>query len=241
MQVVKKLAEIFKLMSENPNKSRWRATEISNELNINISTTYRLLQSLTNIGFIFQDPVSKKYSLGLNLIYYAEVVREINISGSIIYPLMKKLYEAIGETIFVTQKEGERCVVIERINSHHQLRIVKQIGDSISLLEGPCGKVILAHLPNTIRKRIINNSPIKDVLQESVDTIRKNGYLREEKKEIDATIISAPVFTPEEYIIASISVAIPNCRVSDYVISNTIKHLKIVSQELIDNNIKIFI
>jgi len=153
MQVVEKISEILQLMAANPNKRQWRATEISNSLNMNISTTHRLLQALKKGGFVNQDQASKQYSLGINLIYYAEIVREMNLPGMVVYPAVQRLFDSTKETVFLTIKEGDTCVVIERINSHHELRIVKQIGDTRMLGQSTCGKVILAFLPEEMKKK----------------------------------------------------------------------------------------
>ncbi|MFZ7131415.1 MAG: IclR family transcriptional regulator [Eubacteriales bacterium] len=231
MQVVEKITEIIALMSSDPTKKYWRGTEISQQLNINVSTTHRLLQSLKNSGFVYQDMETKKYTLGMNLIYYAEMVREMNIPGIIIHPLMQRLHEAFGETVFITIKEGDSCIVIERINSYHQLRLVKQIGETKLLHEGPCGKVILAYLPDEISHRIIHTSSNKEYLISTIKEIQENGYLIEYYDHIDCTIISAPVITPQNYIIASISVAVPRCRMTSNLSEKIVTLLKEVSSK----------
>lgn len=232
MQVIEKVSDILNLMSSNPNKKYWRGTEISNELNMNISTVHRLMQSLKHSGFVNQDSETKKYILGMNFVYYAEVVRDMNIPGSVIYPLMQKLYDEIGETVFVTIKEGDSCIVIERINSHHQLRLVKQIGETILLCNGTCGKVILAYLPNEIRERIINQSLVGESLRIIIDDILKKGYLVEFVEEFNAKIFSAPIFSKQGKNIASISVAVPNCRLTEELSIKIISLLKDINKEL---------
>lgn len=231
MQVVNKITEIIGLMASDPNKKYWRGTEISQDTNINISTAHRLLQALRKSGFIYQDNNTKKYSLGMTMLYYAEIVREMNIPGIIIRPLMQKLYDEFGETVFVTTKEGDACIVIERINSYQPLRLVKKIGERRLLYEGTCGKVILAYLPEDIKDRIIKSSPVQEYLEHNIETIRVNGYLMENVEEIDCTVISAPVITEKNYIIASISVAVPNYRVTNELIQNIVKSIKKVSSE----------
>lgn len=230
MQVVEKISEIIALMSSDPNKKYWRGTEISHQLDINISTTHRLLQSLKGSGFIYQDKESKKYTLGMNLIYYAEMVREMNIPGIIIHPTMKKIFDTIGETVFITIKEGDSCIVIDRINSYHQLRLVKQIGESRLLYEGTCGKVIMAYLPEVISNRIINSSPIKEQLKEDILHIKEYGYLVEYHEPIDCTVISAPVISANNFILASISVAVPKFRLTNELLDKIILLMKEVSE-----------
>lgn len=233
MQVVEKISEILQLMVSNPNKKLWRATEISNELNMNISTIHRLLQALKKTGFVNQDSASKLYSLGMNLIYYAEIVREMNLPGMITYAAVQKLFDYTKETSFLTIKEGDTCVVIERINSLHDLRVVKQIGDTKVLGAGACGKVILAFLPDEIRKRIM--CYCKDEVQCEKDLIeaRKNGYLVDYHAEIDSTIISAPIFSEQGNVVASISVATPQIRFTEEKKLYFIEKIKEISSEFV--------
>ncbi|MBF7097038.1 IclR family transcriptional regulator [Alkalibacter mobilis] len=231
MQVVEKISEILQLMVANPNKKLWRATEISNELNMNISTIHRLLQALRKTGFVNQDSTSKLYSLGINLIYYAEIVREMNLPGMIVYPAVQQLFDYTGETTFLTIKEGDTCVVIERINSHHDLRIVKQIGDTKVLGAGACGKIILANLPEEIKRRIICYCEDQEACNIALDKAKIDGYMVEYVKDIDSTIISAPIFSEQRNVIASLSVAIPQSRVDEGKINDIILKIKEISSD----------
>jgi len=233
MQVVEKISEILQLMAANPNKKQWRATEISNSLSMNISTTHRLLQALKKGGFINQDQVSKQYSLGINLIYYAEIVREMNLPGMVVYPAVQRLFDATKETVFLTIKEGDTCVVIERINSHHELRVVKQIGDTKMLGQSTCGKVILAFLPEEMKKRIICYCEDEVQCQISLEKTAKDGYIAEYVKELDSTVISAPIFSEQGNVVASLSVIVPQCRIDEMKKIYIIEEIKKISSEFI--------
>jgi len=231
MQVIEKAVEILQLMSQHPEEKFWRVTDVSKGLDMNVSTTHRLMQSLKNSGIINQDEETKKYSLGINFIYYGDMVREMNLPGIIIYPLMEKLYEEFGETVFVTIKDQDNCVVIERINSYHQLRFVKRIGETYKLHEAPCGKVILAYLTeelfNRLLERIIkNDSCDTKKLKNELNNIRENGYLIESIPSMDSTIFSAPVFSTEGNFIASLSIVIPKCRLTDELSCKIVRVLK---------------
>jgi DNA-binding IclR family transcriptional regulator len=233
MQVVEKISEILQLMAANPNKRQWRATEISNSLNMNISTTHRLLQALKKGGFVNQDQASKQYSLGINLIYYAEIVREMNLPGMVVYPAVQRLFDSTKETVFLTIKEGDTCVVIERINSHHELRIVKQIGDTRMLGQSTCGKVILAFLPEEMKKRIICYCDDEVLCQKTLEETKTNGYIAEYVKELDSTVVSAPIFSEQGNVVASLSVIVPQCRMSDDKEDHLIEEIKKISSEFI--------
>lgn len=236
MQVVEKISEILQLMVANPNKKLWRATEISNELNMNISTIHRLLQALKKTGFVSQDPGSKLYALGMNLIYYAEIVREMNLPGMITYPAVQKLFDYTKETTFLTIKEGDTCVVIERINSLHDLRVVKQIGDTRLLGSGACGKIILAFLPEEIRNRIVCYCEDENECEKQLKEAKANGYLVDYHKDIDSTIISAPIFSEQGNIVASLSVAIPQVRLDEEKKLYIVQKIKEISSEFVSKS-----
>ncbi|MPW26891.1 helix-turn-helix domain-containing protein [Alkalibaculum sp. M08DMB] len=241
MQVIDKAVEVLQLMANDPSKKFWRVTDVSNGLDMNVSTTHRLMQSLRNSGIIHQDNSTKKYSLGINFIYYGGIVREMNIPGIVIYPLMQRLYDELGETVFVTIKDRDNCVVLERINSYHQLRFVKRIGETLKLHEGACGKVILAYLPVSILdrtiERIVEGEEHYDIekLKKTISEVREKGYLVEEVPKMDSTTFSAPVFSVEGNYVASLSVVIPKCRLTESKTSETIRVLKeIVAGFMVD-------
>lgn len=236
MQVIEKAVEILQLMSQHPEDKFWRVTDVSKGLNMNVSTTHRLMQSLKDSGILNQDEETKKYSLGINFIYYGDMVREMNLPGIIIYPLMERLYEELGETVFVTIKDQDNCVVIERINSFHQLRFVKRIGETYKLHEAPCGKVILAYLSeelfNRVLERIMKNDTCDiEKLRNELKGIRDNGYLIEGVSSMDSTIFSAPVFSSKGNFIASLSTVIPKCRLTDELSSKIVRLLIDIVEE----------
>jgi len=236
MQVIEKAVEILQLMSDHPEEKFWRVTDVGKGLNMNVSTTHRLMQSLKNSGIINQDEETKKYSLGINFIYYGDMVREMNLPGIIIYPLMERLYEEFGETVFVTIKDQDNCVVIERINSFHQLRFIKRIGESYKLHETPCGKVILAYLTEELFKRVLERIMRNDTcnieeLSNEIQRIREKKYLIEQIPSMDATVFSAPIFSLEGNFIASLSTVIPRCRLTEELSNKIVGFLNNIVEE----------
>lgn len=233
MDVLSKACDILRIMVSNPDKKYWRATEISNDLDMNVSTVYRLLQGMKKNSFVAQNPNTKKYYLGIGFIYFAEIVKENNIVGEIMLPFLEKLYNEIKESVFIAIKEGDNSLVIERINSRHELCIVKQIGDIYKITETAFGKVLLAYQPEGIRKRILGENDNAINIEEILKGIRVRGYHYEEDVVKQLTTFSAPIFSTKGVIIASLSAVIPNYRLDDSKTKTTISKLLNITEKLI--------
>lgn len=220
MKVVEKAMDVLQLMANNPNRRFWRITDISNELDMSVSTTHRIAKSLKDSGVLNQDNGTKQYCLGTNFIYYGGIVREMNIPGIIIYPLMQRLYDELLETVFITIQDRDSCVVVERINSFHQLQFVKYIGETHKLYEGACGKVILAYLPDEIQEKVLDRIKKEyefdiDQLKGTLEKIKQDRYYVEDVPSMDSTTFSTPVFSIKGNYLASLSTIIPKCRLTD--------------------------
>jgi DNA-binding IclR family transcriptional regulator len=73
-------------------------------------------------------------------------------------PLMRRVNEAVGETVDCGVLEGDQVRVIDVIETHHQLRAVSDIGAVFPLYCTAKGKAILAELDEASFLRLIPSS-----------------------------------------------------------------------------------
>jgi DNA-binding IclR family transcriptional regulator len=121
--------------------------EIADELGEPRSSIYRLLSSLEHLGWVERDSRPHGYRLGLKLIGIgAATVRHLDVR-QIALPVMERLHQITGESIFLCVRREWRAVCIEGIEGTGVQSVVLQIGASFSLDTSAVGLALLAFEP----------------------------------------------------------------------------------------------
>lgn len=118
-------------------------TELSRELELTKSNTFRLLQTLTALGYV-RNSESKAYSATMKVWQVGHAVVENLDLPSIAASEMQKLSKATGETIYLAVPEGLSVLYIDKIDSQKPIRSWNPIGGSAPLHCVGTGKALLA-------------------------------------------------------------------------------------------------
>ena len=157
-------------------------TEISNIVNLNKATVYRLLKTLRVSGFVAQDPVTQRYYLG-------HMIAQLASSPTILHERlavcafdeMKHLWDLSGETVALHIKVGAQRMILEELPSKQHIRLTLGKGFIVPLYTGgAAGKVLLSQLPESERQMILNCTKLVSMITNKV--IDKEALLNEVKK-----------------------------------------------------------
>ena len=89
--------------------------EISSSLGLNKSTVSRTMATLASEGFVYKDPETKKYRLGLSILTLSGVVN----SSLDIYrdsqPILNKLVETLGETAHISVLDHLDVIYLHKV------------------------------------------------------------------------------------------------------------------------------
>ena len=134
-------------------------------------------------------------------------------------PFMDQLATDTKESVYLTVQEGSDGIFIDCIDSPQLLKIVEPIGMRRPLCVAASKKVILAFLSPNIQKQMINElierNAINNLpqLKEDLQIIKEQGFAISYGETTEGTIsIAAPIFSWEDEVVASISVAGPEGR-----------------------------
>ena len=197
-------------------------TEVAKELEINKSTSYRLLTTLRDRGLVEQDAATEKYRLGFGLVALASsVTADLDIARCA-RPVCDQLAQRTRETVTVAVLEGDDAVVLYQINSRSSALRVDWSGMHTPLHATAAGKIFLHYMPEDQRRRILKRSlqsytenTIVDpkALREEIrrDQGRDYWYTIEEL-EAGLNAIAAPVRCAEGVVVAAVSVSGPAFR-----------------------------
>ncbi len=219
---IEKAIEI--LLKFQDKKTHWGIRELSAELSFSPATVQRILQILKSYDFVRQDPVSRQYFIG-NIFY--RFLQTLNTSNSLTTagrPFLLKVAEQTKETVHLNIIEGKFRICIDHIESPMVLKASMPVGHKSPLYAGASAKCLLAfstreYISNylaeiTLEPLTQNTISNPEKLSGELERIRSQGYaisLGERTPGLGS--LSAPVFSHDGLIQASLSLAVPEIRI----------------------------
>jgi DNA-binding IclR family transcriptional regulator len=237
---LKKALEIIKLIvRENKSLS---VTEIARMLALSKSTTFGILKSLEEEGFVVKVDPTKKYMAGVELFELAKNILRATDLTSIARPFLEKLVEQVEETVFLGVREDEIVKVLEVVEAQTELKISSPVGARFALTAGVIGKLFLAPLENEEiltflashkLPRYTENSitdPAKFL--EEIEKTRQSGYAVDLEEYLTGMrAVAAPIYSGR-LSVGAIWVVGFTSSLNDGKLPHVIQHLKQTAEEI---------
>lgn len=198
--------------------------EITRALGLKRSTVHRALSTMEAGGLLKQDPATQKYGLGSKVLKLAHVLQSQLSLGAVALPYMRALRDRFNETVALHVLEGRARVVVQQVESTHDLRrIYHEAGKPLPLHAGSPGKAILAFLPRNEIVAIIESTGLDALTGKTVtdaenlllelEEIRRLGYSTSVGERSDGiSSISCPIRGRDGRVIASMNISGPEQR-----------------------------
>ena len=194
--------------------------EISQMLDMNPGTVAGLVYTLKANHYLDQNPVNRKYRLGLKIAERASVLLNQLDLRKIASPFLEELRDWCGESVNLAVLDGKEVVYIERMFGNHALGIRSELGKRAPVHSTSLGKAIAAFLPEQDLELLLENysfTPITrktiteySVFEKELDTVREQGYaVDEQENEVGGRCIGVPIFNHVGYPIAAVSLSVP--------------------------------
>ena len=161
-------------------------TELSKRLGLAKSTTYNLLATLKSRGYVEEDPVTSRYSLGVKLLELSRAVRanvEIRDRAAAI---LRELAQYSREAVYLTILHDDHSVYIYSIEAPGRLQARSAIGGRVPLHCTGVGKAKMAFLGDEEVARIMarvglprftdNTIVDPERMRAELALIRRRGY-----------------------------------------------------------------
>ena len=204
------------------------ASQIITRMDMHRSTTYRLLGTLVQLGYIRKDDGNGLYSLSPKILTLASAVQETKDIKATASPFIEELHKACEETIHLAVLDNDELVYLDKRESTKNLRVVmsSKTGSHAPLYCTGIGKVLLAGMPEqelheylkTVRfvKYTRHTLPgIQELLNE-LDLIKEKGYAEDREEHEDGVYcVAAPIRDTSGRTIAALSVSMPLVRAED--------------------------
>ena len=200
-------------------------TELSNNLGLHKNNIFRLLATMQNKGYIEQDLNTEEYRLGIKNLELGRAF--LNHTGllKVTKPILSELMDQVHENVYLGLLRNDQIVYVEHVESKQVLRVTSRIGTRLSPLCTAIGKVVLAHMSDHERNRVIDSNEFvkhtdntiidRDSFLKELKEVKANGYSYD-NEELDSgvTCIGAPIFNYEKNIVAGISISGPTLRIN---------------------------
>ena len=199
-------------------------SEIAEALDLNTSTTHRMLQSLKAHGLVAQPDRSKSYTLGPEILRLARLATRSLDLQEIARPHIRRLRDTIGETVGLHALRSDLFrVVVDQAESRQALRrSYTELGEPIPLHQGAPGKAIFAFLDEDQREALLarpldpaNDNTITDpdALRTDLDAARMRGYaLSFGERVAGIHTVAVPIFDHTGGVTGALSVTGPAMR-----------------------------
>jgi len=198
-------------------------SELSRELSLSRSTAHRYIATLAQLGYLQQDPDSKRYRLGpkvLDLGFSAinsMDVREISA------PHLRRLSDETGHTVNLAILDGIDVVYIERCRTaqpgQREIDLNLHVGARLPAYCTAMGKAILAFVSEDRREELIaridfvvrgpNTITDADAFRVELERIRAAGIaVNDEELAYGLRSIAAPIQAHSGEVLAALNLAI---------------------------------
>lgn len=202
----------------------WGGRELANELGLNHTNIYRILETLEKNRFISKDKDTKKYSLGYATWELGMIMYESLNVDTLIQPILERLKDETGESIFLTILDRGEGVTLAALEPENKVRFTVSPGSRAPLYVGASYRSILAYLPEEVTESIIESGLVQytkttmtdpDVLRAELKKIKEQGWSYSQGEYTpDVIAMGVPLFDRGE-IIGSVTVSGPIYRMSD--------------------------
>lgn len=213
------------LSSFSEEKSYLSLTDISQRLQLNKTTTLRLLSTLETLGYLERDPQTKLYKPALEVLRLGFVVLNDLEVRQIASSYLRKLVDEVEETVNLAVLDNHEVVYIDRVGSKHMLNVYRPIGSRLPAYCTSTGKSLLAFLPpeqltraleaTTWTRRTETTIVTPEALQKNLELVRQRGFADSNGEMIpELRAVAAPVRKNDGQVVATVNISVPSHRVS---------------------------
>jgi IclR family transcriptional regulator, KDG regulon repressor len=190
--ILKKAVEVIKLIVKE-NKPLG-VTDVARALSLSKSTTFGILKSLEEEGFLVKDGQSKKYSTGNTLFELSKKILRTTDVALTARPHLAKLMAAVDETVFLGIREDDMVKVLDVIEPQKEFKISSSMGTRFGLTVGVFGKIFLSSMEDSEVIELLSQKGLRKYTGNSIIDI--DQFLLEIKK----TRVQGYAIDLEEYL-----------------------------------------
>jgi IclR family acetate operon transcriptional repressor len=232
----------FKVLEELSRSGALGLAAITERTGISKSTVFRILTTLTNLGYIVRD-ADRNYFVSHTMGDLVAPEAGVEAVRRAAMPHMLALRDRFGETVNLGHIQVDKITYIEVVPSEYALRLHERPGAAVFLHASALGKVILAFSDEDFARSLLAGRELQMLTRQTVtDPVelmaeikraRERGYAfdRGETSTL-ATCVAAPILNASGIAVAAISISGPTSRFNPRKDSPVIESLLKASAEI---------
>jgi DNA-binding IclR family transcriptional regulator len=192
--------------------------ELATALDEPVSSTYRLLGALGDIGWVDRGSKRGLFRLGVRFVRVGSMLEDQLSVRDATKPALQELRAATSSTAFLCFARGDTAVCVERVDGRDVHSLAMRLGDSLPLFRGAAPMAIFAFLPESEQNAVFGRLehrrsdgeviPSEASLRQRIALIRDNGYsISDEDVTPGIAGIGAPVFNHRGELEGAVSVS----------------------------------
>ncbi|HSD52637.1 MAG TPA: IclR family transcriptional regulator [Burkholderiales bacterium] len=202
---IQSLERAFAILEEVArNRDGINLADLSKAVGLHNSTTFHLVRTMAQLGYISQVRDSKRYRIGSRIFTLAAGALEENSLLALATPVLETLTRETGETGHFAIRSGNDIVVIARTAGAGLLQMADRTGGQRPAHATALGKVLLAALSDDRIYQLVGPKPLRrftpktivegDALLREIEEVRRKGIAYDDG-EFDAEIrcVAVPV------------------------------------------------
>ena len=217
----------------------WTVAELSNQLDLSATSTYRYVALLREVGLLEGAPDSayRVTDMAIGLAAACEAARPPLMD--IALPYITRIRDEIDETVLIARRSGDAVYCVDRVESRRPVRLQFDRGQAMSLHRGSMARVLLAAM--TPRERDEHLAKVLPTLDpaavsllghESLDAVHAEGWTESYEEVDDGIWGTAAAITSHGKVVASIGTAAPIFRTDAHRRTRIIPLIRDAGQEI---------
>ena len=214
---VRSLAKAVHLLEQLAEDREATPRELAAELEEPRTTVYRLLRSLEALDLVEVGSQPGSYRLGWKLMRLGAAVVERLDERQLALPVMERIHERLGETVFLLVRRGWDAVCIERLEGLRVQSLALRLGGSLPLHAGAGPRALLAWEPPEVWEefeRSVDLVAYTDktpttrtaLFHELEETVARGYALSDEDVTVGIASLGAPIFDYTGAVRAALSI-----------------------------------
>lgn len=154
--------------------------EIARDASVSKPTVFRVLHTLTDLGYVNRDIDSGKYSLTLKVLEFAKYVSRANTFRLWALPYMRRLMKQFDMIVNLAIKEGGSITYVEIITSATSEHVPPRVGSTAMWHSTALGKAIASYTPETDVMATLDRTRMPSETRNTI--VSKRAYMEELKR-----------------------------------------------------------
>ncbi|AHY51313.1 transcriptional regulatory protein [Bradyrhizobium japonicum SEMIA 5079] len=199
-------------------------SEIAARADLDRGTAFRLIQTLTELGYLQGVPQSRRFRLGVACLDLGYTVLSRGSLRPIVEPLLRDLVPAVGDAASLGILDGGDVIYLARVGAGlDRHKMDRRPGTRIPAYSAALGHVMLAHLPRDqqierleLRPRVkLSERTLTDLdaLLARLDQVKKKGHaVSDGENAYGLRTLATPIFDAQGFVIGGLSVTVDAMR-----------------------------